>query len=97
MTILIYLIAIRFVIAGNYLKFYFCTFVLIFYIENWENALCLCVFFCFNSAGYNYYGNETLYSGINGNELEVQIFVGIVYYQRLRHMVADKFQVCNIL
>ena len=47
----------------------------------------------FFSAGYNYYGNETLYSGVNGKELEVGIFVGIVYYQRLRHMVSDKFQV----
>jgi len=44
-------------------------------------------------AGYNYYGNERLYSGTDGRELEADIFVGIVYYQRLRHMVADKFQV----
>uniref|UniRef100_A0A915PND6 DNA-directed RNA polymerase subunit beta n=1 Tax=Setaria digitata TaxID=48799 RepID=A0A915PND6_9BILA len=44
-------------------------------------------------AGYNYYGNETMYSGVDGRELEVQIFFGIVYYQRLRHMIADKFQV----
>ena len=47
----------------------------------------------FVSAGYNYYGNERLYSGVNGKELEVDIFIGIVYYQRLRHMVADKYQV----
>eukprot|EP00795_Rhopilema_esculentum_P014271 gene14271-5300_t len=44
-------------------------------------------------AGYNYFGNERLYSGTDGRELEADIFVGIVYYQRLRHMVADKFQV----
>uniref|UniRef100_A0A915C6V3 DNA-directed RNA polymerase subunit beta n=3 Tax=Parascaris TaxID=6254 RepID=A0A915C6V3_PARUN len=44
-------------------------------------------------AGYNYYGNETMYSGVDGREMEVQIFFGIVYYQRLRHMIADKFQV----
>ncbi|KAK6165568.1 hypothetical protein SNE40_022473 [Patella caerulea] len=44
-------------------------------------------------AGYNYYGTECLYSGIDGRELEVEIFIGIVYYQRLRHMVSDKFQV----
>ncbi|GMR53854.1 hypothetical protein PMAYCL1PPCAC_24049, partial [Pristionchus mayeri] len=44
-------------------------------------------------AGYNYYGNETMYSGVDGRVMEVQIFFGIVYYQRLRHMIADKFQV----
>ncbi|ESP01571.1 hypothetical protein LOTGIDRAFT_180297 [Lottia gigantea] len=44
-------------------------------------------------AGYNYYGTERLYSGTDGRELEVDIFFGIVYYQRLRHMVSDKFQV----
>ncbi|KAK6731419.1 hypothetical protein RB195_007719 [Necator americanus] len=44
-------------------------------------------------AGYNYHGNETFYSGVDGRQMEVQIFFGIVYYQRLRHMIADKFQV----
>ncbi|KJH48262.1 DNA-directed RNA polymerase, beta subunit [Dictyocaulus viviparus] len=44
-------------------------------------------------AGYNYHGNETFYSGVDGREFEVQIFFGVVYYQRLRHMIADKFQV----
>ncbi|CAL8256836.1 unnamed protein product [Lota lota] len=44
-------------------------------------------------AGYNYYGTERLYSGLSGLELEADIFIGVVYYQRLRHMVSDKFQV----
>jgi DNA-directed RNA polymerase I subunit RPA2 len=44
-------------------------------------------------AGFNYYGNETLYSGTLGVEFKADIFIGIVYYQRLRHMVNDKFQV----
>ncbi|XP_067125570.1 DNA-directed RNA polymerase I subunit RPA2 [Centruroides vittatus] len=44
-------------------------------------------------AGYNYFGTERMYSGIDGRELEADIFFGVVYYQRLRHMVADKFQV----
>uniref|UniRef100_A0A8C0U105 DNA-directed RNA polymerase subunit beta n=1 Tax=Cyanistes caeruleus TaxID=156563 RepID=A0A8C0U105_CYACU len=45
------------------------------------------------SAGYNFFGTEKMYSGISGVELEAEIFVGVVYYQRLRHMVSDKFQV----
>lgn len=44
-------------------------------------------------AGYNYYGNETLYSGYTGEPFEVNIFMGVIHYQRLRHMVSDKFQV----
>eukprot|EP00834_Sanchytrium_tribonematis_P006615 NODE_504_length_6695_cov_1.218163.p1 type:complete len:1130 gc:universal NODE_504_length_6695_cov_1.218163:2793-6182(+) len=43
--------------------------------------------------GYNYFGNETMYSGITGEELEADIYIGVVYYQRLRHMVSDKYQV----
>tara|TARA_B110000977_G_C10784146_1_gene379847 strand:- start:153 stop:467 length:315 start_codon:yes stop_codon:yes gene_type:complete len=34
-----------------------------------------------------------MYAGTNGEKLEAQIFIGIVYYQRLRHMVSDKSQV----
>ena len=43
--------------------------------------------------GYNYYGTETLYSGTDGVEMKADIFFGIIHYQRLRHMVSDKFQV----
>ncbi|EJW02400.1 hypothetical protein EDEG_03169 [Edhazardia aedis USNM 41457] len=43
--------------------------------------------------GYNYHGNETMYSGVTGDEFKADIFIGVVYYQRLRHMVNDKFQV----
>lgn len=42
--------------------------------------------------GFNYHGVEVLYSGVYGTELTCEIFVGPVYYQRLRHMVSDKFQ-----
>ncbi|KAL0070101.1 hypothetical protein AAF712_002588 [Marasmius tenuissimus] len=45
------------------------------------------------AAGYNYYGNEPMYSGITGQEFSADIYLGVVYYQRLRHMVLDKFQV----
>lgn len=44
-------------------------------------------------AGYNYHGNEPMYSGVTGEELRVDIYIGVVFYQRLRHMVNDKFQV----
>lgn len=47
-------------------------------------------------AGYNYYGTEKLYSGVDGREMEADIFFGIVHYQRLRHMVSDKFQVRSV-
>ncbi len=40
--------------------------------------------------GYNYYGNETMYSGIQGVHMKMDIYMGLVYYQRLRHMVSDK-------
>lgn len=44
-------------------------------------------------AGYSYHGNEPMYSGITGEELGADIYIGVVYYQRLRHMVNDKYQV----
>lgn len=44
-------------------------------------------------AGYNYYGNEPMYSGVTGEEMRADIFVSVCAYQRLRHMVNDKFQV----
>lgn len=43
-------------------------------------------------AGYNYLGTEPLYSGVSGEPLMADIFFGVVFYQRLRHMVKDKFQ-----
>lgn len=43
-------------------------------------------------AGYNYYGNETMYCGTLGTQFKAEIFIGVCYYQRLRHMVYDKYQ-----
>lgn len=43
--------------------------------------------------GYNHYGTETMYSGLDGRAMTVEIFFGVVHYQRLRHMVSDKWQV----
>ncbi|KAI8819166.1 uncharacterized protein EV422DRAFT_588918 [Fimicolochytrium jonesii] len=47
-------------------------------------------------AGFNYHGNEAMYSGITGGEFKADIYIGVVYYQRLRHMVSDKYQVRTI-
>ncbi|ODV58459.1 DNA-directed RNA polymerase I core subunit RPA135 [Ascoidea rubescens DSM 1968] len=44
-------------------------------------------------SGFNYHGNEPMYSGVTGEEMRADIYIGVVYYQRLRHMVNDKFQV----
>ncbi len=40
--------------------------------------------------GYQLHGNEVMYNGFNGRKLEVMIFLGPTYYQRLKHMVEDK-------
>jgi len=40
--------------------------------------------------GYESYGNELLYNGLTGEQLETNIFIGPVFYQRLKHMVNDK-------
>ncbi|KAL8275095.1 hypothetical protein Esti_000974 [Eimeria stiedai] len=45
------------------------------------------------ASGYQYYGKEELYSGVYGMPLTCHIFTGLIYYQRLRHMVTDKAQV----
>lgn len=40
--------------------------------------------------GFESYGNEVLYDGHTGKQIETNIFVGPVFYQRLKHMVNDK-------
>ena len=40
--------------------------------------------------GYESYGNEVMYNGLTGEKLESNIFIGPVFYQRLKHMVNDK-------
>jgi DNA-directed RNA polymerase beta subunit len=40
--------------------------------------------------GYESYGNEVMYNGLTGEQLETSIFLGPVFYQRLKHMVNDK-------
>jgi DNA-directed RNA polymerase II subunit RPB2 len=40
--------------------------------------------------GYEAYGNELLYDGCTGTQTECSVFMGPVFYQRLKHMVNDK-------
>ena len=41
-------------------------------------------------SGYSYKGKDMLHCGITGEALEVNVFMGPVYYQKLKHMVQDK-------
>ncbi|KAI3709939.1 hypothetical protein L2E82_39709 [Cichorium intybus] len=62
-------------------------------LENEEDSLVNELGSMLTARGFNFYGTEVLYSGVYGTELTCEIFIGPVYYQRLRHMVSDKFQV----
>ena len=43
-----------------------------------------------HSTGYQKYGNELMFNPYSGKRLENLIFIGPIYYQRLRHLVDDK-------
>jgi DNA-directed RNA polymerase II subunit RPB2 len=40
--------------------------------------------------GFHSSGNEVLYDGMTGKQIEAEIFMGPTYYMRLKHMVKDK-------
>ncbi|KAL0397379.1 UNVERIFIED_CONTAM: DNA-directed RNA polymerase III subunit [Sesamum calycinum] len=40
--------------------------------------------------GFSYNGKDFIYSGITGEPLQAYIFMGPIYYQKLKHMVLDK-------
>lgn len=40
--------------------------------------------------GYESKGNEILYNGLTGEQIETSVFIGPAFYQRLKHMVNDK-------
>ena len=42
------------------------------------------------NVGYEAHGNELLYNGLTGEQHECSVFIGPVFYQRLKHMVNDK-------
>ena len=39
---------------------------------------------------YDKYGDEVLYNGMTGRQMECNIFIGPTYYMRLKHIVQDK-------
>jgi DNA-directed RNA polymerase subunit B len=51
-------------------------------VEDLENQL--------RALGFRYDGKETLYNGITGKIMEVKIFIGTMYYQKLKYMVSNK-------
>jgi len=42
------------------------------------------------NAGYHASGNQLLYNGMTGEQLQADIYIGPTYYMRLKHMVKDK-------
>lgn len=42
------------------------------------------------NVGYQSNGEEIMYNGLTGEQIETAVFIGPVFYQRLKHMVADK-------
>ena len=44
-----------------------------------------------SDCGYESNGNDILYNGLTGEQIESNIFMGPVFYQRLKHMVSDKY------
>ena len=43
-----------------------------------------------DECGFQKHGNEIMYNGRTGEQMNVSIFIGPTFYQRLKHMVQDK-------
>ena len=43
-----------------------------------------------SNIGFESNGNEIMYNALTGEQLEGSVFIGPVFYQRLKHMVTDK-------
>ncbi|MCD6279963.1 DNA-directed RNA polymerase subunit B [Candidatus Micrarchaeota archaeon] len=40
--------------------------------------------------GFDEYGEEVFYDGLTGKKVKMKIFMGVIYYQRLHHLVSNK-------
>ena len=43
--------------------------------------------------GLDEYGEETLYDGLTGQAIKTKIYIGVIYYQKLHHLVSNKMHV----
>jgi hypothetical protein len=46
-------------------------------------------------SGFERHGYEEMYNGMTGRKIKSKIFIGPTYYQKLKHMVADKVYARN--